>query len=222
MPRQSSSAVPSGADLARRVAAVRAALTQERERFLREGTIADAFGMAYFHVTERVLTQRAFRYPEVIHADVVGFHTAYTQRESLPHWRPYLEAIRNRRLRHGTDPGDLLRVILERGMVAHIVYDLPPVLVATRPPERTWEELQPDFYALDPIFDRAFHATCEDLGRVTGRVCGALRTTHRETLELGNWLLGRFGGGTAQQRRLRHTAWKNAVSGHVLAENVVQ
>lgn len=213
MPSFSSSEAASAADVV-------AALAQERERFLREGTLADALGMAYYHVTRQVLTQR-FRYPEVIHADVVGFHQAYLQRESLPHWQPYLQLAGVRRIRRGTDPGDLLRALLERGMVAHIVYDLPPVLIATRPPERTWDELQPDFYSLDPIFDRAFHTTSQDIGRVTGRVCGALRSTHREALELGNWFLCRFGGGTARQRHLRHQAWEKAVSGHVLEKNAV-
>lgn len=202
------------------VADVVAALAQERERFLDEGRVEDAFGMAYFHVTERI-AQKRFRFPEVIQANVVGFHRAYLQRETLAHWRPYLAAVGERKIKRGTDPGDLLRVVLERGMVAHIVYDLPPVLAATRPPERRWEELAPDFFAIDPLFDQAFHATCTDIGRVTGRRLGILRSTHREALELGNWLLCRSGGGTARQRHLRHQAWEKAVSGHALEKNAV-
>jgi Family of unknown function (DUF5995) len=199
---------------------LRAALQEQRERFLREGTLADVFAVAYFHVTQRIDKQH-FQHPEVVAAQQQGFYTAYTNRARLAHWQPYLELAGERKLKRGTDPGELLRVLLERSMTAHITYDLPPTLLKTRPQTLSWEALAPDFFAINPLFDRALHATFEDLGRATGKRLGALRSTHREALELGSWLLSRFGGGTVRLRRLRHRAWQQAVSGHVLEKNAV-
>jgi hypothetical protein len=201
-PRCSSSAPASD------VSQVLAALSEQRERFLREGTLADVFAVAYFHST-RLTRQKTFRYPDVVAAQVVSFYAAYTQRGSLPHWQPYLELAGTRRLNRGTDPGALLQVLLDRSMRAHITHDLPPALCATRPEALSWEALAPDFFALDPLFDQAAHATLLDFDHATRRL-GALRSTHREALELGSWLLARFGGGTVHVRRLRRQAWNVA------------
>ena len=203
-PRYSSSAPASGADLSRELAA----LAAERERFLREGTLADVFAVAYFHIT-RLIPLSHLRYPEVTAAQVRGFYAAYTNRASLPHWQPYLELAGVRRLKQGTDPGALLNSLVERGLTAHITFDLPPALCATRPETLSWEALAPDFFALDPLFDRAAHAVFTDFDHATRRL-GALRSTHREVLELGSWTLARFGGSTAHLRRLRHQAWSVA------------
>ena len=96
-------------------------------------------------------------------------------------------------------------------MIAHIQGDLPLALRATRPETLPWEALASDFFALDPLFDKAVHGALEDFSRTTGRHCGALRTTHREALEFGIWLLARFGGGTIRVRQLRHRAWEKAI-----------
>ena len=184
-------------------------LAAERERFLREGTLADVFAVAYFHVT-RLIPTVALRYPAVTAAQQQAFYAAYANRASLPHWQPYLALAGDRRLQRGTDPGALLQTLLLRAMTAHITVDLPPVLVATRPPALAWESLAPDFFALDPLFDKALHASFDDFGRATGQRLGALRSTHREALELGNWLLCRFGKGSVQLRHLRRAAWQNA------------
>jgi Family of unknown function (DUF5995) len=203
MPRFSSSAVASGAE----------ALAAERERFLREGTLTDVFAVAYFHVTQRIVQQaQQFQHPAVVQAQLIGFYAAYENRASLAHWQPYLALAGARTLKRGTDPGALLAVLLERALTAHITYDLPPALVATRPQELAWESLAPDFFALDPFFDKALHAAFDDFGRVTGKRLGSLRTTHREALELGNWLRCRFGGGTVRLRHLRREAWQKAHS----------
>ncbi|WP_309708033.1 hypothetical protein [Armatimonas sp.] len=177
--RSSSSEPASAADFSRELAA----LATERERFLREGTLADVFAVAYFHLTKRI-SELPLRYPEVTAAQIRGFYAAYTQRESLAHWRPYLELAGTRRLKRSTDPGALLQALLERAMIPHILYDLPPALRATRPEMLSWEALAPDFFALDPLFDRAAHATLLDFDHATRRL-GALRSTHREALEQG-------------------------------------
>ena len=213
MPRFSSSeAASAGSPLA--------ALREQRERFLREGTLADVFAVAYFHVTQRIEEQR-FQHPEIVAAQMQGFYDAYANRATLPHWQPYLELAGERRIKRGTDPGGLLHVLLERSMAAHITYDLPPVLVETRPKTLSWEALAPDFFAINPLFDQALHVAFHDYGRATGQRLGALRSTHREALELGSWLLSRFGGGAVRLRHLRHRAWEQANSGHVFGKNAV-
>jgi hypothetical protein len=185
-------------------------LAHQRERFLEEGTLTDVFAVAYFHVTRLIDGQR-FQHPEVVAAQVAGFYAAYENRAKLPHWQPYLALAGARRLTRGTDPGALLQVLLERAMTAHITADLPHVLRATRPVALAWDALAPDFFALDPLFEHALHATFLDFDHATRRL-GALRTTHQETLELGNWLLCRFGRGTVRLRHLRRAAWEKARS----------
>ena len=208
MPRCSSSAAASAASPL-------ASLAVERERFLQEGTLADVFAVTYFHTTQ--LIQAAsdagkFRYPDVIKSQQQRFFVAYTQRRNLPHWQLYLARSEGRALRPGTDPGNLLYGLLQHGTVAHVQGDLPRALQESRPPELPWPALAPDFFACDPLFARALHITLEDIGRATGRHCGTLRTTHREVMELGSWLLCRFGGGTVRLRHLRHAAWEKATS----------
>ena len=208
MPRCSSSAAASVGNLLTE-------LSEQRERFLREGTLADVFAVTYFHTTrliQEVSEAGKFRYPGVVASQQQRFYVAYTQRRSLPHWQLYLAHSGGRTLRQGTDPGNLLYGLLQHGMVAHIQGDLPRALHESRPPELSWPTLAQDFFACDPLFDRALHASLEDFGRATRRYCGPLRTTHREVMEIGSWLLCRFGGGTVRLRHLRHAAWEKATS----------
>lgn len=187
-------------------------LAQERERFLREGTLADTFAVVYFPITRLLLeTAPQRRYPELCRAQVAAFFSVYAANRQDPtlHWQPYY-ALAHGKLTHHTDPGKKLNDLLMRGLHAHITVDLPQVLRATKPTALSWEELYPDFCAEDALFAAATRAALGDFDRATRRTHGLLRTTHRPFLELGEWLLGRFGEGTAKVRRLRHTAWHEA------------
>jgi len=189
-----------------------ASLAQERERFLREGTLADTFAVVYFPITRLLLeTAPQRRFPELCRAQVAAFFSVYAANRQTPdpHWQPYY-ALAHGTLKYHTDPGKKLNDLLLHGLHAHITVDLPQVLRATKPAALSWDELYPDFCAEDALFAAATRAALGDFDRATRRSHGLLRTTHRPVLELGEWLLGRFGEGTAKVRRLRHTAWNAA------------
>jgi len=184
-------------------------LAQERERFLREGTLADTFAVVYFPITRLLLeTAPQRRFPELCRTQAAAFFSVYAanRQDPAPHWQPYY-ALAQGTLKHHTDPGKKLNDLLMRGLHAHITVDLPQVLRTTKPAALSWDELYPDFCAEDALFPTATRAALTDFDRATRRTHGLLRTTQRPCLEIGEWLLGRVGEGTAKVRRLRHAAW---------------
>lgn len=191
------------------------ALSAERERFLSEGTLVDTFAVVYYHSTRRIVQsieagQR--RYPEICRAQVSAFHAAYVanRRAPEPHWVPYYEMTQGMLRRH-TDPGGKLYALLERGIHAHVMGDLPRVLRATKPATLSWDDLRSDFFADDPLFVQAARDAFSDFDHATQRTHGLFRTTHRPLIDFGDWLLSRFGEGSAKVQHQRHIAWEMAV-----------
>ena len=116
----------------REARAVLAKLDAERTAFMRSGDAAKIFSVYYRHVTSAILDKAAegsLVEPGAILGMVCDFYAVYRQnqdpRHRSAHWQPYYDLV------NGSGRPDFKtgRAVIQRGVTAHIDYDLPPIII---------------------------------------------------------------------------------------------